>query len=186
MYNNNTNELTHYGVLGMKWGVRRSQDQLRKRIGKLQNKNTDLNTYRKESIDRANVYSIKSARVQQGNAKYESRLAKATAKKAKYDLKINKQLSKRNPNEDKVAKYTAKSTKYQMQILKAEKKLKFNKWETKAQACKEDALEAEQAMKKNERLMSIYKNTIKDLDSGKIKAGKSFLMRYSDPDDEYK
>ena len=32
---NNQNELTHYGILGMKWGVRRSEAQLDRLAGRV-------------------------------------------------------------------------------------------------------------------------------------------------------
>lgn len=36
------NELKHYGVLGMRWGVRRTPEQLRKAAGKLEERNRKL------------------------------------------------------------------------------------------------------------------------------------------------
>ena len=117
-------ELYHFGVKGMKWGVRRTPEQLGRRVVKLRNKNTRLSDDEKRYTKLAKDYDAKSTKLKTRNSKYEATIGKASAKKAKYDLKLKKQLGKRNPNEDKVAKYMTKTSKYENKILKAQKKLK--------------------------------------------------------------
>lgn len=168
-------ELQHYGVLGMKWGVRRSSAQLGGRVDKLRKKNTSLRKEVEEADRSAKVYDKKSLDMQTRNSKYESRIAKATAAKAKYDLKTQKEMSKRHVNSNKVGKYMAKSAKYDTQIKKAQKKLKYNKWAIKSEQTKAYAAKARDRIAKNEKLMNTYNKTIDAIDRGTIEQGRWFM-----------
>lgn len=172
-------ELYHYGVLGMKWGVRRSSAQLGKKVTKLTKKNKrladDIDIY----TSNAKRYDAKSTAMQTRNSKYESIISKNTAKKSKYDLKLAKTLSKRNPNPDKIAKYTAKSAKYNNKILAVQKKLKCNKWAVKSQEAKQAIADAKDRIEKNDRLIRTFNKTMSSIDAGTIKQGR-FFMKYED------
>ena len=172
-------ELYHYGIPGMKWGVRRSPAQLGKKIDKLTKKNKRLAEDIDINTSNAKRYDAKSTAMQTRNSKYESVISKNSAKKAKYDLKLAKTLSKRNPNEEKVAKYMAKSAKYNNRISAAQKKLKYNKWAVKSQEAKQAIAEAKERMEKNDRLIRTFNKTISSIDAGTIKQGR-FFMKYED------
>jgi chromosome segregation ATPase len=171
----NDDELRHYGVLGMKWGVRRSRESLSSRVSKLRNKNAKLSAKAKSLDSKAAEYGRKSTQMQIRNSKYESRIAKASAKKAKYDVKLHSAMNKRRPNQDKIAKYASKSAKYELKINKAQRKLKYNKWYVKSEQAKMDAAKAKSKIEKNENVMRVYNNTIKAMDSGSIQQGRLFM-----------
>lgn len=183
--NNNQNEyLQHFGIPGMRWGVRRTSEQLGNKIDKYRKKNTQLNEYAKQQHSKSEELGRKALAFRNKQAKWQRRLDKATAKKAKYDYAVYKQSNKLigKPNIDKIAKFTAKAMKQQHKIEKAQKHIKFNKYQLKSDKAKAKALKAEKYIKKNEQMISMYKNTIRDIDSGTINTGKSFIMKYSKPD----
>lgn len=126
-------------------------------------------------LKKAGEYGKKSTALQSKNSKYEGRLVKATAKKAKYDLKQEKELNRRNPNAEKVAKYALKSAKYNTKIMKAQKKIKYNKYAVKSEEFKQKAKDAEAKIKKNEKTMQVFNNTIKAIDNGTIQQGRVFM-----------
>lgn len=180
------NELMHYGVPGMRWGVRRNRQQLVSKSTKYGNKMNKLETKRAVLIKKANNYNTKSIKTQSHNEPYERKLAKNSAKKAKWDLKAQKQLNERHTNFDKVGKYQAKSAKYNKNIMKAQKKLKHNKWAIKENKIRNKAEKAQIKIEKNKKLKSKFDNTIRDLDAGIIDDGNRFIMKYAKPDKPYK
>lgn len=169
-------ELYHHGVKGMRWGVRRSREKLLSSVGKLGKKNKRLSEDADYWDKEADDLTRKSEKVISKNAKYNSRINKATAKKAKWDVKLAKQMSKKNPNADKVAKYTAKSANENLKIMKAQRKLKDNKYAVQSMEAKRYAQDARDKIAKNERLMKTFNNTISAMDAGTIKQGRLFMQ----------
>lgn len=169
-------ELLHYGVSGMKWGIRRSSSTLRSKASSLLSKNRSLADDIAYMDKKRREYATKSVSKQERNGKYEKRLTKATANKAKFDRKLHKQLKKRNINTDKVGKYMVKSVKYEQKILKAQKKIKYNKYAAKAERMKVDAENARAKIERNEKMIKIYNNTAKALDAGKVQQGRVFMQ----------
>lgn len=168
--------LAHHGVKGMKWGVRRTPEQLGNRVSKLQSRNKSLSSDIKRYNDTARDYDVRSARASAKNSKWEGKLAKATAKKAKYDLKQQKEMARRNPNADKIADYAGKSAAANMKIMKAQKKIKYNKWSVKSEELKAAAKEAQIEIESNERLIQSYNSTIKAINEGSVKQGRIFMQ----------
>lgn len=179
-------ELYHYGVKGMKWGVRRSPEQLSRRIDKLETKNTKLTKKYDTAHTKAVDYGHRSAKIQSKNVRYNKRLAKYSAKKAKYDRKLYRASTKRNPDVDRIAKYAAKSAKTNAKMLKAQSKLKYNKFEIKAERFRAEAEAAKIKIEKNDRMQRTYNTTIKALDQGTVKQGKLFMQyMYAEQDRRY-
>jgi len=96
-------ELYHYGILGMKWGVRRAF----------------YKTYSKEGLKRS------AKHIQNDIIKLQSKAMKQRSKFARYTAKAGKQMSKGNM--EKSGKMFSKSSKAMKRANKREKTILHNK-----------------------------------------------------------
>lgn len=116
---NNDEYLIHYGVKGMKWGVRRKSssyysgksDSLKKKNVKYASKvattNAKASKYEKKAIktakrgdtDKSTKYSMKAANLRQKSAKYQKKIANNMKLSSAY----NKKASQLKLEEDKLA-----------------------------------------------------------------------------------
>lgn len=102
--------LYHYGVKGMKWGIRRSAKQLGKKIESLQKKNKKL-------PDKISKYKTKAASKERLAAYYGY---KAIKKEARRGMHAGQKYR------SKQAKYTLSAADYNKRAAKAEAKLMKN------------------------------------------------------------
>lgn len=128
-HEDDTDYIMHYGVLGMKWGIRRSEkyasksDKYKKKASKL----------RDERLNKSSKYDLKSAKYNKKAAKYQTKVVKSLrkgdvnsyvknmSKQAKYAQKASKYLNKSTKIKSLEAKYTYKGEKF----LEKSKKLKI-------------------------------------------------------------
>lgn len=106
----------HYGVKGMRWGIRRTPEQLGRKIESLTAKNKKIQEKR---VDRAN---IKSAKYAEKASKFRY---KATKKKA--FATSTSDLEKAQKFEFKAAKLEIKSNKFKAMAAKGQAKINKNK-----------------------------------------------------------
>lgn len=140
-------ELCHFGIAGMKWGIRRYQnddgsltDEGRARYGKLAKRVSRLEQKSKKYSDRASAKNqAKIAKLRKKEAKYRLKSAKAEAsaqrwflpeeggeayrKSVKYKYKADKMRNKAAKLESKQANNTFKDNKYSKKAEKLAKRI---------------------------------------------------------------
>ncbi len=161
-----SDDLQHYGIPGMRWGVRRSAEQLGKRVRKMEKRNARYT---------AKLKGNKEARMRKRLAKGHKLLSQA----AKYERKQQKYERKSKPglfrSEKKAAKNMIRAEKYRRKAEKRRVKGELLTNKASSFIDKQDALRTK--IEHNNRVMACYNKTISAINSGTIKQGKIF-MRY--------
>lgn len=152
------NELKHYGVLGMKWGVTRAKKRLSK-------------ASTQEDRDKA-ISSLSKHR-----AKAVAKVTKLEKKDPKLEKAYNKAVLKTDVKaaklEQKRSKYTKKATGLFVSDKKAAKYLtKAQIMDMKVKDLKAQSDRAKANMAKNERMKELFNKGISDIDATLLEAGR--------------
>lgn len=160
-YVNYSDELAHYGVKGMKWGVRRASK-------KLSSATTDK--------ERSKAVASLQKHREKGSAKVE---------------KLNKSLDKLQKQREKQKQTTdVKAAQYERQAalarMKSQNRLSFRssrekamneaiKWETKADVLRSQSAKTQALIDKNATMKKLFEQQISDIDSILVTKGKKYL-----------
>ena len=158
-------ELYHYGVKGMKWGVRRTPEQLGRKIEKLEKRNKKLasrinpkDTERADQMQsEASRYASKSA-----NARNEANKNRRRAQTAESWGLDGGRFTKRAEKAD------AEADKYQDRSINLQ---------TKVNSIRSSQRAVLDQIHRNESMQAMYRSTINGLNDGTIKQGR-FFMQY--------
>lgn len=155
------NELYHYGVKGMRWGVRRATKQLSK---------ATTGDKRDKAIASLNKHRNKASKqIEKLNAK-RPKLEKAYDKAVtKTDIKIAKLESKKSKLERKATRFFTSEAKATKLLGKsAVLDLKINKLKASSNSAKA-------AMAKNEHMTKMFQKGISDIDSALASSGRKYV-----------
>lgn len=160
-------ELMHYGVLGMKWGVRRGKAQLAKaretRDRELHNKGvTTLKTH-KDKIDKK-LSSLDSRGETLEKKRYKS-VTKGAPKIAKYNKKA--------------AKLRQKASTSFLPINERGLTIKANKLDIKVSKIEQKTAKLKAKIEKNDRLKNAMNSGLNEIDRALTNSGADFVKKYS-------
>ena len=154
-------ELKHYGVLGMKWGVRRARRQLSK---------ATTSEGRQRAISKLQSHKAKATRKIQKLEKKHEKL------KTKVDKAIEKQDVKAAKLGAKAAKLRRKQHGFFTSQEKAEKlDFKATKLEARAKELEAMSKKAKAKIAANENLTNTFKSGVNDIDQALVSAGKKYI-----------
>lgn len=155
-----SNDLHHYGVLGMKWGVHKARKALASG----------------DSSKREKAISSLQKHAEKSNAK----LAKLAANRAKLDKKADRVLAKNERRASRMeynaAKYDRKSMSRFTSDQKAYKlERKSAMLKQRASKLRYDNAKIEAKIAKNERLQKAFKKGLSEIDSALIEQGRKYV-----------
>ena len=158
-----SNELTHYGVKGMKWGVRRAIKEL----------------HESNQAGHKGGHNHAVAALSTHRDKINKKLTALDKQGSKLEAKRYKQVTKNAP---KIAELERKSAKARLKAGKAvysstsSKRLhKAAKWDYKANKLKEAAAKTQAKIEKNERMKATFKKGLNEINNELITKGQDFL-----------
>lgn len=154
-------ELQHYGVLGMKWGVRRASSKLSKATTEEARDKAvaSLNKHREKSSAKVAKLQKKGAKL---NDKYDQRIVKQEAKAAK--------LTRKGLKKEKKAYRAFTSYRKSEKLLYKAKKL-----DMKARDLTAKAQQARSKIEKNERMIEAFQRGINNIDTALVDKGKRYI-----------
>ena len=170
-----SDELMHYGVKGMRWGVRRASRQLSrattseardKAIAKLQKHKTKG--------------SAKVTKLQKQRPKLDDKLRKATTKDAYKAAKLDKKaakLDKKIAKKERKASSMFTSTEKSADLVNEANalKLKSNKLHAKANTLKVNYEKAKNKVEVNEAMTKAFQTELSKIDGLLVKEGRGYI-----------
>ena len=166
-YERNSDTLVHYGVKGMKWGVRRAMKEL----------------HESNRTGSKGAHNHAVAVLSEHRDKIGKKLASLDKKSTKLESKRYKQATK---TEKKIAKLERKSAKAKLKAGKAfytstsNKRLhKSAKFDYKVSKLKKTIAKTQAKIEKNERLKAIYKKSLNEINYELVTKGQDFLYMKS-------
>lgn len=106
------NEFMHYGVLGMKWGVRRTPEQLGHKIEKLRSRNEKLSKKTVQANHKASKWHTKAT-----DSKYSRQLYKAQTEMMNFTIK-KKDMERGRKSAKKIKKFNSRFAKWHRRATK--------------------------------------------------------------------
>lgn len=175
IYQNNKDYLAHYGILGMKWGVRRASRQLRKATNK---------DSMDEAIRKLNKHKIKGeakiAALDNERKRLDNNLRKSITKDKVKSSKLEKKAAK---IDRKAAKLKSKSIKWYRSdssaaklISKSEvKKIKADKLHAKASVYNAKYEKVKAKVDANDSIQKAFKTQLNNIDNIIVENGKRYI-----------